>query len=694
MPLNSGRTMWLNPDRFSQLRRIKSEPDLKIDPGLAKENTTPSPTGVGAAATNDGRVSRASHSVRRMVCALKPAVQALWKKLRKDTSDIPNIVYSDDHGEASNSPNVRCVQETMVTVKFRGEDGKNQCHALHANHVEIETATTSGSQVNRYVAGQSPNPPSLAKAVNSTQTGEFFACEKLLVQGIESKMGVFQFVSPLAHFDPKQSNERTIIDQLMGQLEGENGKNGILIGGRYRVVKKDEDNPLRFPSGAYERGDRGPEYRCINIQVTDEVLGESFTVPLTQVGLKYTGGLLRVGDIKKADEIFEAHKKILSVGHYSEKQFNPAVISYAGVGRNATLIAYREIKALFKNKPIESVEALDAALGEIIMQGRKARGPHFVHSAAQLNELREALLVELGQEDKPVSPSVLSPSPPADDRHLPIVHAERINDSESEKIDNIVGDNTQVEGDIKGKTLIDQMPEDRAPLQDHLSGHANQASALQKSMVSNIPHGYREMDHFPELMRGTAPRDGDCFFHSVVQVLTMHYPNGNPIADQMGNVDINPTTMRRHIAKAMIGGFIKVNDEGCGGASCIYSNMTRIQSGRPFRIGRNHRELERFFINLFGSADDLEGFRKLNDYQKKYVIDVVTPRVWGTNTGDCMPHLLAAVFPNLCVIVHQEDEDLFAFIEHRTIGSPSNQAVHLFWQPGHYEPVVHRSANN
>ncbi len=691
--------MWLSAERF-QFRRTNSEPVLKTEWEPAKENISAPPLPVAAAATNGGRIIRSSNSLRHLFGTLSSAVQKLWKGLRDETSKIPEIVYSDDPAAASNSSNVRCVEKNMVTVTFKGEDGSDQRHALHANRVEIKTKNASGEdQDNLYVAGQSPNPTSLTQAAYPMQPGEFLACEKLLVQGIESGLGIFQFVSPKAHFTPKESQERPIIDQLMGQLEGDKEKKGILIGGRYRVVVKEERNPLGFASGAYQRGSRGPEYKCINLQVTPEKdKDKSFTVTVTQVGLNYTGSLLRVADIKKADEIFDAHKKINSEGRPSEGQFNPAVISYAGVGRNATLIVYREIKALIELKAIKSEVALDKALGDIILQGRSARGPHFVHSEAQLDELRKALVAELLlQEDKSVAQAAMSLPQPTDGGFLPVVDLRKYNDVVSEKLEPRNAGNAQFDGDILSKTSSNEMHEAGPPLQEPLNDHFNQARHREKPKASSTHRGDDNNvgNLCPELMRGWAEGDGDCLFHSLAFVSNFNGLNGGLIArDTKGRTD--PGTIRRHIAQAMIKGFNDLNNKALESESLefdLYYLLSVDRPEGPCKINLSDLNREKF-IELIGLPDYFDEFNRLTNCQKVHVIDAVIHKEWDNKAGDYMVKLVAAAFPGLSITLHMPSENPLVPILPLTIYSSRKkieQEVHVYRSTNHYEPVIPRS---
>ena len=86
------------------------------------------------------------------------------------------------------------------------------------------------------------------------------------------------------------------------------------------------------------------------------------------------------------------------------------IVSYAGYGRNATLIAFNEIKNRIESKVIPDHQSIDDALVEVITAGRQVRGTEvmrqgipvpvgkFVHSETQLAALREALNTHLANK--------------------------------------------------------------------------------------------------------------------------------------------------------------------------------------------------------------------------------------------------------------------------------------------------------
>lgn len=236
----------------------------------------------------------------------------------------------------------------------------------------------------KYIAGQAPR--------------EFSACERLLFKSIESRQGLFQIVSTRSHAAleetaPKEEDGKfikSVIEQLREQIfertreEGHSTKPPLRIGGRFEVVSLAVCSTEAL-SSTY----------VLKVKDTDPLANnEIIAIPLTQAGLKFDDQVLQVPEIIVARGALASHLAFVS-------QLNPAVdvepviISGAGVGRNATLIMYRQIGALIEDAEITTEEELDSALLREISVGRAARGLHFVHSEGQLEQLRSALMALL-----------------------------------------------------------------------------------------------------------------------------------------------------------------------------------------------------------------------------------------------------------------------------------------------------------
>jgi protein tyrosine phosphatase len=124
---------------------------------------------------------------------------------------------------------------------------------------------------------------------------------------------------------------------------------------------------------------------------------DEFTIPITQIGLKFDNAVLKEEDIRAANAALNQHLQH-SITSHAQSGTEPIIISRKGVGRNATLIVYHDILPLIRSGQITSDADLDTALQRVIVEGRKARSIHFVHSARQLQELRNALRTEMGAQ--------------------------------------------------------------------------------------------------------------------------------------------------------------------------------------------------------------------------------------------------------------------------------------------------------
>ena len=218
-----------------------------------------------------------------------------------------------------NDSNVPCATANVIEVNFL-ENGESVLHRIHANTVEIDrlslkvdrkTSTETPPPVRQcYPAGQSPN---------MDEAEQFLACEKMLVQGIESGLGVYQFVSPRAHFQPEKSREKPILDTLLKQLK--DGKE-IILGGRYRVVNIEEPHPP-------EPGIKEVHKRyLLTVSFGDPTVERR--IPLTQVGLQLTKKdkpdtnkaekFLNAAQILHADTLLGTHHDFANAAPLHEKQ--------------------------------------------------------------------------------------------------------------------------------------------------------------------------------------------------------------------------------------------------------------------------------------------------------------------------------------------------------------------------------------
>ena len=335
------------PDQFKQFRQVPEVPQHPPQPGL--------------------------HG----------GVSGLWARMRESASSCQRWVESAIVG--GNVPQIFCPAHSVIGVPVRvGKDIERRL--LHANRIQFcrtpvgtRSAQGNSSITASAIAGQSP------------QT--FDLCERFLLQGVESGRGVFQFVDPRTHHAPDHSAEKTMLHQLRMRMQAAHQSGSpLILGGRYRVKSLD---PIkhRFVDDELLAG----EASVSRLVVEDLTIpGGEKSMVITEAGLRFDDNLLRCADIKRAHDLMDSHVCDYTVAHGLTNVGDPMVVSYTGIGRNATLICYRE--ALERLDKVRSVRDVDALLEQIVRQGRRDRGPQFIHSAAQFYELREAVLQEFGKQ--------------------------------------------------------------------------------------------------------------------------------------------------------------------------------------------------------------------------------------------------------------------------------------------------------
>jgi len=286
--------------------------------------------------------------------------QQAAKTCQRVAAGLENWVhkYLGKDSVEDNGSHIPCVAHSAVSINMSG-----QTHHLHANRIQwnANNANSVGAAGGfNIVAGQAPR--------------KFDACEKLVLHAIESKQGIFQIVSPQTHSG--SSTTQPVIGQLlaMGKLPAKLGKNHDVVA--FKQTAQTENSIV---------------YELTVRSLTD---GVDITIPLTQVGLRFDDALLRAKEIDEAENLLNAHIALntkLNPATVSE----PVIISQAGVGRNAAVIVYHAIMKEIAAGKITTEKELDAAMIDVIVASRKARGPHFLHSQAQINELLHLLTTNL-----------------------------------------------------------------------------------------------------------------------------------------------------------------------------------------------------------------------------------------------------------------------------------------------------------
>jgi hypothetical protein len=301
-----------------------------------------------------------------------------------DELDQPDLAYLTDVDVAVNTSGICCPRHSACSVTDSGSDTERQY--LNANQISF-------NGVRSHIAGQSPQAESTCSAQSLSPlaggiSAKLSTLDRYLIQGIESGKGLYQFVSPRAHQwstaglgkeNLPVPSEIPIIDQLLSKL---NGNQSVLIANRYKVsVSKDSSHDSE-------------NTRRVVLTVVDTTGGAHAApklIPLTQVAFPFRGRVLSKESLKRADELFDDHCKLVQKAHLpGDVDTSPAVISFAGIGRNAALIVFQEMKAQIREGKVTKDNFHDV-LKDVINTGRNARGPRFLHSADQLGVLIDAL---------------------------------------------------------------------------------------------------------------------------------------------------------------------------------------------------------------------------------------------------------------------------------------------------------------
>lgn len=227
----------------------------------------------------------------------------------------------------------------------------------------------------------------------------------MLIHALQTGEGIFQFVSPRAHkhtVSPAQTNVRrknpSILDELIQRMSFEDDNINLRLGDRFALTKV---TPILSESG----NDDHVQYliEAEDLPGTTSPRRKYSTV-LTQVGLPFKNAVLTSNAIVRASLLLDAHKaKTVNLPSDQKSPSNGAsqlIVSHAGIGRNATLIVYRDIRSEIDAGMVDRAN-LDKTLYRIVAAHRAVRGPHFIHSEPQLAALREALWLHCLATPKP-----------------------------------------------------------------------------------------------------------------------------------------------------------------------------------------------------------------------------------------------------------------------------------------------------
>lgn len=367
----------------------RSSPDIRSNPsisaqGLGSSFSTPAYGAPPPASPNKGSATR--------------SLPLLWRKLTSAALRFEQAAVGKVNRGASTLGN-----RNTVTVGVK-ENGATRAHELDAISININRPrggnTAARQPVERhYLWGKSPLPSNQAA---------FATCEKFIVQGVVSGQGVFQFSSQKAHFRPDESSEKPLIGALQQQWRShrENGTSFIL-GGRFEVMSMDPEVPRQPLAPGQEPRAEDMHLECqLSVIDRQDASGEVRVVPLTQVGLKFKNRCLQSRQIMQAHNILQDHqKRCINVAALADAQPQslPMIASAAGRGRGPALIVFSEIYDRINAGLVNDTGSIETALIEVINDGRKARIEKdirqgrppdlggFVHSPAQLQEIKIAL---------------------------------------------------------------------------------------------------------------------------------------------------------------------------------------------------------------------------------------------------------------------------------------------------------------
>lgn len=261
---------------------------------------------------------------------------------------------------------------------------------IHANIVKFVQGISG-----RISNASYPGKTKLAVVGQSPQS--FNLTERFSVQGLDFERGIFQFVSPRTQRGHVSRRDTPIISQITAALKScaEVPTRSLVLADRFEVISFDKID-------LEDSGDDSTSYRLMARDRQNN--GAVKTMIVTQAGLEFGDRLLRSEQITRASKLMDLHcdKSAPLEQHTQGCQEDPITVSFAGIGRSATVSVFREIKARFDAGLDE--RGLDNAIEDCIAAGRRDRGPRFVHSEEQKIELKKALLKELqGRETIPIT---------------------------------------------------------------------------------------------------------------------------------------------------------------------------------------------------------------------------------------------------------------------------------------------------
>lgn len=307
--------------------------------------------------------------------------RSLWRRLMGFTALLatgPSVPVTE---VGSNMPGVICPLRTAIPVRMvQGET--ESVNFIHANVITFSTEPLGmAAPIPPATLAPEPVPVAPVRIAAAGQSPQVFRlCERFLLAGLDSGLGLFQFVSRSAHQDPDSTPDVPMIDQLRRRWTEASRKadaEALVLGGRYRVTGLD-DMVIDAAQG-----------RCIRITADRlDPAGGRATALMMQAGLRFEENVLLAEDILRADALMDTHVR-LRTAENAAPAADPVIVSHTGVGRNAALICYRE--AMRRLDEVHSEDEFEILMLQIVMQGRRDRGPYFIHSEKQLREVVAAV---------------------------------------------------------------------------------------------------------------------------------------------------------------------------------------------------------------------------------------------------------------------------------------------------------------
>lgn len=352
---------------FSSLRRHHSAPDLLI---LEAPPAAPQATGATSVPNNDSSAAR------------------IWGNLKHHHPAQPLEYFSA--GEVPwNDSGVQCVRNASCLRVQTGTDQQSRV-PMHA-HV-LPSSENAPAESIRYAAAQAP-------------TDSQDAWTRTMIHALQSGQGIFQFVSPQAHrhavLPQLPTNIRrkhpSILDALLLRMSSGDGNKNRHLGDCFALTKV---TPIVTEGGSVDH----VQYLIEAEELHSTTLPrQKYSTVLTQAGLPFAHAVLAPDTIVRASALLDVHQDKtanITSDRTPVQDASQLIVSHAGIGRNATLIVYRDIVSKI-DTGIVNRDNLDDTLYRLIAAYRAIRGPRFIHSEPQLAAIRAALWLHCPATPKP-----------------------------------------------------------------------------------------------------------------------------------------------------------------------------------------------------------------------------------------------------------------------------------------------------